>query len=352
MPIPDVQLDQITKRFGTISAVRDVSLTVAAGEFLTLLGPSGCGKTTLLRTIGGFVSPDSGTVRIRGEAVGDIPPHQRPTAMVFQRYALFPHLNVAANVGYGLRMQRLPRPEIAQRVAEMLDLVDLAGFEGRMPDDLSGGQQQRVALARALVLHPAVLLLDEPLGALDLGLRRQMQGELRDMQQRTGITFIAVTHDQEEALAMSNRIAVMHNGRIEQLDTPEAIFDRPGTPFVASFMGANVVSAAVVGRDGATSRVRIGQQELTLPVVLKADIDALKLAIRPERIRLGDPEGWPAEVIRHEFTGAATTVHLRLRGELILRASVPHSGHHHLPGHGESTTVHFSPEDLMPLSEG
>lgn len=350
MPIPDVQLDQITKRFGSLTAIDQVSLSVPSGEFLTLLGPSGCGKTTLLRTIGGFVSPDSGSVRIRGEVVGDKPPHQRPTAMVFQRYALFPHLNVAANVGYGLRMQRIARAEITRRVAETLDVVDLTGFEQRIPDDLSGGQQQRVALARALVLHPAVLLLDEPLGALDVGLRRQMQGELREMQARTGITFIAVTHDQEEALAMSNRVAVMHEGRIEQLDTPEAIFDRPATSFVATFMGANVVTATVLERNVSSTRVRIGQEELTLPFAASSS-ETLALAIRPERIRLGETDGWPAVVMRHEFTGATTTVHLRLAGEIMLRASVPHSGDRHLPGPGESTTIHFTSTDLVPLSE-
>lgn len=350
MPIPDVQLDRITKHFGTISAIRDVSLTVAAGEFLTLLGPSGCGKTTLLRTIGGFVSPDSGTVRIRGEMVGNKPPHQRPTAMVFQRYALFPHLNVAANVGYGLRMQRLTRPEITRRVTDGLDLVDLAGFEKRMPDDLSGGQQQRVALARALVLHPTVLLLDEPLGALDLGLRRQMQGELRQMQERTGVTFISVTHDQEEALAMSNRIAVMHEGRIEQLDTPAAIFDRPRTRFVATFMGANVMSATVIDCDSSTTHVRIGVEELTLPYAGGTTGEILELAIRPEHIHLGGFGGWPVEVIRHEFTGAATTVHLRLTPDMTVRASVPSDGKQTIPAPGSSTTIHVSPEDLVPLS--
>jgi ABC-type Fe3+/spermidine/putrescine transport system ATPase subunit len=234
---PDVELVRVTKRFGDVIAVDALDLEVQPGEFLSLLGPSGCGKTTTLRLIAGFERPGEGEVRIGGSDVSGLPPYKREVNTVFQSYALFPHLTVGENVAYGLKQRGLGRKERRARAVEMLELVRLSGFERRKPKQLSGGQQQRVALARALVMQPRVLLLDEPLGALDLKVRRELQIELKRIQNEIGITFIYVTHDQEEALAMSDRVAVMHAGRIEQLGAPREIYDRPGTRFVADFIG-------------------------------------------------------------------------------------------------------------------
>src|SRR5262245_37225802 len=244
-----VELIQVTKRFGTALAVHDLSLSIFTGEFFALLGPSGCGKTTTLRLIGGLETPDSGDIRIAGEVVNAQPPYVRRANIVFQHYALFPHLPVQEDVAFGLRVKarRLPAAEVVRRVKAVLELVQLAGFETRRPHQLSGGQQQRVALARALVLQPQVLLLDEPLGALDRQLRKTMQGELRRIQAEVGMTFLYVTHDQDEALSMADRMAVMRHGSIEQLGTPQQIFQQPRTQFVAEFMGAaNILTGRVV----------------------------------------------------------------------------------------------------------
>src|SRR6185295_14207125 len=232
-----VALTGLVKRYGATLALDGVSLTIAPGEFFTLLGPSGCGKTTTLRSVAGFVAPDAGEVAIDGVTVTRVPPHRRQVGMVFQHYALFPHRTVAQNVGFGLRMQRVPKAEIARRVADALALVQLPGHGARYPSQLSGGEQQRVALARALVTRPAVLLLDEPLGALDKKLRDHMKIELKRLQREVGITTIYVTHDQEEALTMSDRIAVMHRGRVEQVAAPRGLYETPATAFVASFIG-------------------------------------------------------------------------------------------------------------------
>jgi ABC-type Fe3+/spermidine/putrescine transport system ATPase subunit len=234
---PDVELVRVTKRFGEVAAVDAVDLEVRPGEFLSLLGPSGCGKTTTLRLVAGFERPDEGEVRIGGRDVSRLPSYKRNVNTVFQSYALFPHLSVRDNVAYGLKQRRLGRAERRARAAEMLELVQLTGYENRKPRQLSGGQQQRVALARALVMQPQVLLLDEPLGALDLKVRKELQIELKRIQEGVGITFVYVTHDQEEALAMSDRVAVMNAGRIEQLGAPGEIYDNPATPFVARFIG-------------------------------------------------------------------------------------------------------------------
>ncbi len=237
--VPAVQVRSVSKVFAdTVTAVNAVSLDIAAGEFFALLGPSGCGKTTLLRMIAGLESPTTGRILVAGEDVTDVPPHRRPVNLVFQHYALFPHLTVAQNVAFGLRYHGIRGTEARQRVTEALDLVQLPGYGARKPDQLSGGQRQRVALARAIVLRPTVLLLDEPLGALDQKLRREMQLELKRLQRTLGITFVFVTHDQEEALTMSDRIAVMNRGVVEQLGTAEQVFERPRTRFVAEFMGA------------------------------------------------------------------------------------------------------------------
>ena len=246
---PIISLEGVEKRFGSNLVVKKMNLEIAEGEFLTLLGPSGCGKTTTLRMIAGFEEASAGVIKVEGERIEDKEPFQRNVNTVFQNYALFPHMTVFNNVAYGLTIKKVPKPEIQQRVMEMLRLVQLEGFEKRKPDELSGGQKQRVAIARALVNKPKVLLLDEPLGALDLKLRKQMQIELKRLQKKLGITFIYVTHDQEEALTMSDRIAVMHDGVLEQLDVPMEIYEHPKTKFVAGFIGeSNIFDGKVTDK--------------------------------------------------------------------------------------------------------
>jgi putative spermidine/putrescine transport system ATP-binding protein len=272
---PAIELRATRRAFGPVVALDSVSLTIAPGEFFALLGPSGSGKTTCLRLIAGFDQPDSGIILLDGEDVTNTPPFARNVNTVFQDYALFPHMTVAENVAYGLRVRGIAAAERAKQAATMLDLVRLGGFGARRPHQLSGGQRQRVALARALINRPQVLLLDEPLGALDLKLREEMQAELKGLQQRLGITFVFVTHDQGEALSMADRVAVFSQGRIEQLDTPRELYNRPQTSFVASFVG----SANVVGREAA----------LALTGTDRA------FAIRPELIEILAPGAWPAE---------------------------------------------------------
>src|SRR5918992_2680169 len=255
---PSIELREVSKYFGEVPAVNGISLDVRQGEFLTLLGPSGCGKTTTLRMVGGFELPSAGEILIEGEAMGNRPPYRRPVNTVFQNYALFPHMTVAQNVSYGLEMSGVPKPERQKRVAEALEMVRLPHVEARKPAELSGGQQQRVALARALVNRPAVLLLDEPLGALDLKLRKQLQVELKGIQRDVGITFVYVTHDQEEALTMSDRIAVMNRGLIEQVGGPETIYERPQTTFVAGFIGvSNLMPGQVVSANGRSAELKL-----------------------------------------------------------------------------------------------
>ena len=289
-PPPSVEIQEVTKRFGEVTAVDGVSLSIGRGELFALLGPSGCGKTTLLRMIAGFEAPSAGTIRIQGEDVTQVPPHRRPVNMVFQQYALFPHLTVEENVGFGLRYKELPRSAHAARVGEVLALVRLSGFEKRRPDQLSGGQRQRVALARALVLEPQVLLLDEPLAALDPNLRREVQVELKQLQRELGISFVFVTHDREEALAMSDRIAVMNEGRVEQVGSPVGVFETPETEFVARFLGAtNVFTAEVRNQED-------GLLVLQLPDGTELAVSAagpprlrrepVRFVVRPEKLAL------------------------------------------------------------------
>ena len=298
----DVRLDRVTKRFGDVVAVDDLILEIEEGEFFSLLGPSGCGKTTTLRMIGGFEEPTAGAVYLGGRDVTDLPAYRRDVNTVFQSYALFPHLSVYENVAFGLRRKKLGRSEIDRRVREGLALVDLPGFERRRPSQLSGGQQQRVALARALVNRPRVLLLDEPLGALDLKLRKQMQLELKRIQHEVGITFLYVTHDQEEAMTMSNRLAVMRHGRVEQIGAPDDVYEHPQTEFVAGFLGAsNLLDGEVKEVRGGIATVLI---ESGTSVSIPAErlnghggATAVKLGVRPEKIELeGDaresPAGW------------------------------------------------------------
>ena len=285
-----VQLDRVTKRFGKIIALDDVSLMVRRGELMTLLGPSGCGKTTLLNLVAGFLMPDSGEIVIDGRRITDVPAYRREIGIMFQNYALFPHMNVAANVGYGLKMRRIAKPEIARRTAEALALVKLVGLEDRKPRQLSGGQQQRVALARALVIRPKVLLLDEPFSALDRNLRASMQVELKEIQRKLGVTTIFVTHDQSEALSLSDRIAVMAEGRIRQLDTPDEIYRHPIDRFVASFIGdANVLRARLERIDGATATVALGAARVAVSSqTLQGGVvgSAVDLFVRPEDLRV------------------------------------------------------------------
>jgi spermidine/putrescine transport system ATP-binding protein len=279
----------VSKHYSGTAAVRDVTLTIDEGEFFSLLGPSGCGKTTTLNLIGGFIDPDNGDILIHGRSVLGIPPYRRPVNTVFQNYALFPHMTVAENLAFGLRMKRVPAGEISARVGEMLQLVSLDGLGGRRTDQLSGGQQQRVALGRALVNRPAVLLLDEPLGSLDLKLRKQMQLELGRIQREVGITFVYVTHDQEEAMTMSDRIAVMNQGEVVQVGTPQAIYEHPADRFVADFIGtSNTLEGVIVGQesDRAVVRLRSGG---VVRVVVQPGLSvgrAVLLVVRPDRMEI------------------------------------------------------------------
>jgi putative spermidine/putrescine transport system ATP-binding protein/spermidine/putrescine transport system ATP-binding protein len=308
----DVRLATVRKSFGPVLAVDAVDLEIRRGTIFSLLGPSGCGKTTTLRLIAGFEHPDAGEVYIRGERVTALPPYKRNFSMVFQSYALFPHLSVTENVAFGLRMRKRPRAERARAVAEALELVKLGPLAERYPRQLSGGQQQRVALARALVIRPAVLLLDEPLGALDKMLREEMQIELRSLQQRLGITAVFVTHDQEEALTLSDRVAVMRSGIIEQVGAPREIYDRPRTEFVAGFLGAsNFLDGAVVAREGANAIVETAAGRIALSA--DAPVGArVRIAVRPERVRMqrGGAAGLPARIRDIVYRGPVTHFYL------------------------------------------
>jgi spermidine/putrescine transport system ATP-binding protein len=340
-PDPEIRLADLTKLYGDVRAVDGVDLDIVQGEFFSLLGPSGCGKTTTLRMIGGFEAPTTGTITLRGRDVTHDPPERRPVNMVFQSYALFPHLNVGDNVAFGLRRHKVPRDEVRRRVAEVLELVRLTGYDKRRPNQLSGGQQQRIALARALVNRPHVLLLDEPLGALDLKLRKQLQLELKRIQQEVGITFVYVTHDQEEALTLSDRIAVMRGGRVEQLGTPEELYDRPATRFVADFIGTtNLLDGTVDSVDGDVALVRLASGE-TCPVDagLLARGVAVELSIRPEAVELvsvEDGRDRPAgpgaagpelagRVVQTAYMGTSVTYVVRTDGGLPIAAVVPRS---------------------------
>jgi spermidine/putrescine transport system ATP-binding protein len=289
-PSIDVRLVEVVKKFGEAIAVDHVNLEVQDGEFFSLLGPSGCGKTTTLRMIGGFEAPTSGLIELHGQDVTWLPPYKRNVNTVFQNYALFPHLTIYENVAFGLRRKGVKNDEVKSRVTEMLKLVELPGYETRKPTQISGGQAQRIALARALINRPEVLLLDEPLGALDLKLRKQMQVELKRIQQEVGITFIYVTHDQEEAMTMSDRIAVMNQGRYEQLGEPENLYERPATRFVASFLGvSNLLPGTVQGSDGTYASVRLADDSrVRAPRALVGDDTSVNVGVRPEKIRLHD----------------------------------------------------------------
>jgi spermidine/putrescine transport system ATP-binding protein len=286
-----IVIDSVTKRFTDVTAVNDVSITIPGGEFFSMLGPSGCGKTTTLRMIAGFETPDVGRILLQGKDVTRIPPAKRNVNMVFQAYGLFPHMTVAENISFGPKIKKLGRSEIATRLGDVIRTVQLDGLEDRRPNQLSGGQQQRVALARALINQPAALLLDEPLGALDLKLRKEMQLELKELQQRTGTTFVYVTHDQEEAMTMSDRIAVMNGGVVEQLATPRELYQRPASPFVAGFIGtSNLIELRIDRRDDVLLAMDLGNGERILAVKPKDGTQegTATITVRPEWIKLAN----------------------------------------------------------------
>ncbi len=333
----DVEILDVTKRFGDVTAVDRMDLRIARGEFYSLLGPSGCGKTTTLRMIAGFEQPTSGEILLAGEPVAGVPPYRRNVNTVFQHYALFPHMDVARNVGYGLRQRKTSSDEEGRRVAEALSLVRLAGYERRRTWEMSGGQQQRVALARALVNHPTVLLLDEPLGALDLKLRKEMQLELKALQREVGITFVYVTHDQEEALTMSDVIVVMRDGLIQQMGGPTELYERPLNRFVADFIGSsNFIPGTIASLDGG-ARVTVTSEHglhlrgaVTDPTASPAVGQAVTIVVRPERLELvpndqhDDATGWTAVTGRiHQGTYLGDQTEYRVQteqaGELIVR---------------------------------
>ena len=334
----DVRARGVSKAFGGRRAVDGVTLEIRRGEFFSLLGPSGCGKTTLMRIVAGFESPDSGAIELGGRDMAGVPPHRRDVNMVFQNYALFPHLDVASNVAFGLKLQR--SDDIPGKVSRALAMVNLSGYERRAPTTLSGGEQQRVALARAIVPGPRVLLLDEPLGALDLKLRKGLQEELRRLQRELRMTFLYVTHDQEEALAMSDRVAVMNRGRIEQVAAPEEIYERPATRFVAGFVGtANFFEGTGDGKVVRTDDGLSIEAAATGPVTL---------VVRPERMRVNAGNGIAARVEEVLYQGASTSIILRAGGRKILVEDANDGALAHVKV-GEAATVSWNPEDVRVL---
>jgi spermidine/putrescine transport system ATP-binding protein len=341
----DVRLEQVTKRFGDVVAVDNVSLEIERGSFFALLGPSGCGKTTSLRMIGGFEEPTAGNIYLGERDVVGLPPYKRDVNTVFQSYALFPHLTIGENVAFGLRRKGLKGKVVTGRVSSILEKVGLEGFERRRPKQLSGGQQQRVALARALINNPRVLLLDEPLGALDLKLRKRMQLELKAIQHEFGITFVHVTHDQEEAMTMADQIAVMNGGRIEQLGTPSDLYERPATAFVAGFLGvSNLLFGTVAGPDSV--RLDGGGELRVAPAALAGRSGRVAVGVRPEKIRLGTSEANRLEgkVVERAYVGVATQYVLETHhGRIQVYAQNLEPGvQNHVPGKG--VTVSFSPD--------
>jgi putrescine transport system ATP-binding protein len=357
---PYLRIDSVVKRFApsAAAAVNGVSLAVARGEFFALLGPSGCGKTTLLRMLAGFERPDAGRILIDGADMANVAPYARPVNMMFQSYALFPHMTAAQNIGFGLRQDGLPRHEIRERVAAMLDLVKLGRLGGRKPHQLSGGERQRVALARALVQEPKLLLLDEPLAALDRKLREETRFELVRIQQRLGITFLMVTHDQEEAMTMASRIAVMAKGRIVQLGTPQDVYEHPATRFVADFIGAvNLLAARVAGTEGglllldsAEAGGRLAVAHGPLPPGTEVTI-----AVRPEKITLspgpaGERNRLEGRISATAYRGDASTYEIELPTGKLLHAMVPNVARHARPfAPGQSVGLAFEPESAIVL---
>ncbi|HYU18496.1 MAG TPA: ABC transporter ATP-binding protein [Chloroflexota bacterium] len=364
MVAPDVELIGVTKRFGDVLAVRGVSVAVARGEFLTLLGPSGCGKTTTLNVIAGFLRPDEGQVLLGGRRVEHLPPYRRDTAMVFQQYALFPHMTVAGNIAFGLQMRKVPSSEIGRRVDRVLEIVRLPGLGARRPSQLSGGQQQRVALARAIVTEPTVLLLDEPLSNLDLKLRESLRLEIKRIQRELGITAVYVTHDQGEALVMSDRIAVMDQGVIEQVGPPAEIYEQPRTPFVAEFIGtSNFLRGRLASVENKLARVilRDGTELWARQPDAGQRGEDVLLMIRPEHLRAARGEAHGPGTDRNELRAKVTDV--VYLGSYIRYAAEVSSGEavtveeQNVPGaarcaSGELVTLEVAPEHCLLLWEG
>jgi spermidine/putrescine transport system ATP-binding protein len=363
---PSVRLERVTKRFGDFTAVREMELDIPRGQFFTMLGPSGCGKTTTLRMVAGFEEPSEGRVLLDGDDVTALPAFKRPTNTVFQSYALFPHRSVEQNVAFGLQRQKVDKAEIRRRVGEELERVGLAAESKRRPAQLSGGQQQRVALARALVNRPAVLLLDEPLGALDLKLRKQLQVELKRIQREVGITFIYVTHDQEEALTMSDRIAVMNRGVVEQVSDPETVYERPATTFVAGFIGvSNLMPGEVISANGAGAELRLDAG----PTVHAPDTagastgERAHAVVRPEKLVLtaaGDsaPDSRASvegQVESSLYLGTATQMVVRLGDGTRMTVLVPNAdaeARRDLPAAGDGARLSWSDENIHIVREG
>jgi spermidine/putrescine transport system ATP-binding protein len=355
----EIELTKLTKKFAEVTAVDGIDLHVPAGEFFSLLGPSGCGKTTTLRMIAGFEQPTSGEILLDGTDVAYTPPHQRNVNTVFQNYALFPHLNVYDNIAFGLKRAKRPKSEIRERVGKALELVQLSGYEKRKSSQLSGGQQQRVALARALVLNPAVLLLDEPLGALDAKLRKALQIELKALQQEVGITFLYVTHDQEEALTMSDRLAVMNAGHVEQVGAPQEVYEDPETLFVADFLGvSNLMEARVVSASPSACKVTVDGYELETRGTDRDVTGEAKIVIRPERIELEDhgaPSGAnriPGMVERLVYVGSAVQVIVHAATGETLQALVQNKGASLPFEQGTPVQLHLPPDALRVLPSG
>jgi spermidine/putrescine transport system ATP-binding protein len=357
----EIRLVDLTKRFADVTAVDTLNLEIPGGEFFSLLGPSGCGKTTTLRLIAGFEQPSEGRILLDGTDVAYTPPHRRNVNTVFQNYALFPHLNVFDNIAFGLRRAKRPKPEIKERVAHALELVQLTGYEKRKSSQLSGGQQQRVALARALVLNPAVLLLDEPLGALDAKLRKALQIELKTLQQEVGITFLYVTHDQEEALTMSDRLAVMNAGRVDQVGAPRDVYEDPETLFVANFLGiSNLIDATARGARDSASVIAVEGFELQARGGDTGFAGPAKIIIRPERVELephgspGGPNRLPGMVERLVYVGSAVQVMVRAATGETLQALVQNTGQGVPYEQGTPVQLHLPADALrvLPAQDG
>jgi putrescine transport system ATP-binding protein len=366
--MPLLRIDAVVKKFGAFRAVDRLSLDIRAGEFFALLGPSGCGKTTLLRMLAGFETPDEGRILLDGKDIARVLPHQRPVNMMFQNYALFPHLDVRDNIAFGLKRARLPRPELDSRVAEMVALVKLEGLEKRKPDQLSGGQKQRVALARSLARRPQVLLLDEPLAALDKKLRESTQLELMELQRRLGLTFIIVTHDQEEAMTVAGRIGVMDAGRLEQVATPRELYEAPGSRWVAEFVGdVNLFEGQVEAREN--SRLAIATRDAGTVFVAEPRQPITKanvcVAIRPEKVKLSR-RGPASDAVNAQainrlegvvtdvgYLGGLTTYKVRLDSGAVLRSSMANTARLDIDAYGASQRVvaWFTPDDCVVLEQ-